>query len=137
MTADAADRAPEPGARRILVVDDDELLQEVAKAALELVGHWQVSTARSGGQAQEQAASEQPDAILLDVMMPGLDGPATVAGLRADPRTRDIPVIFLTAKSPDADLVTWDELELAGVIPKPFDPMTLSAEMAKLLGWAV
>jgi CheY-like chemotaxis protein len=121
--------------RRILLVDDDALLREVAQSALELVGGWQVSTADSGGQAQQQARTERPDAILLDVMMPGLDGPTTVNALRADPVTRDIPIIFLTAKMPSDDLEEWRPLHLAGVIPKPFDPMTLAADMAALLGW--
>ena len=121
--------------RRILVVDDDDLLREVASAALELVAGWRVSTAQSGGQAQLQARAERPDAILLDVMMPGVDGPTTVAALRADPDTRDIPIIFLTAKMPSSDLGEWQPLHLAGVIPKPFDPMTLAADMSRLLGW--
>jgi CheY-like chemotaxis protein len=122
--------------RRVLVVDDDPLLREVAQAALQLVGGWQVSTAQSGPQAQLQALAEHPDAILLDVMMPGVDGPSTVAALRADPATQDIPVIFLTAKMPSEDLEEWRSLRLAGVIPKPFDPMTLASDMAALLGWA-
>ena len=122
--------------RRVLVVDDDPLLREVAQAALQLVGGWQVSTAQSGPQAQLQALAEHPDAILLDVMMPGVDGPSTVAALRADPATQDIPVIFLTAKMPSEDLEEWRSLRLAGVIPKPFDPMTLAGDMAALLGWA-
>ena len=123
--------------RRVLVVDDDELLREVAQTALELVGGWEVVTAQSGTQAHQQALAERPDAILLDVMMPEVDGPSTVAALRADPATRDIPIIFLTAKMPSEDLVEeWRPLRLAGVIPKPFDPMTLASDMAALLGWA-
>ena len=121
--------------RRVLVVDDDELLREVARAALEIVGGWQVTTAHSGTQAQDQAKTERPDVILLDVMMPGVDGPSTVTALRAEPMTRDIPVIFLTAKMPPEDDAVWQALGLAGVIRKPFDPMTLSADMARLLGW--
>lgn len=121
--------------RRVLVVDDDELLREVASYALELIGGWEVSTARSGVEAQASARSDRPDAILLDVMMPGVDGPATVAALRADASTRDIPVIFLTAKLPPDDLGGWGPLGVAGVIGKPFDPMKLAAEMARLLGW--
>lgn len=123
------------GRRHVLVVDDDELLREVAKAALELVGGWRVTTASSGGEARRRAAAEQPDAILLDVTMPGLDGPATVSGLRDELSTRGIPVVFLTAKVPSEDLQEWRELGLAGVIPKPFDPMTLAARMESLLGW--
>jgi CheY-like chemotaxis protein len=124
-----------PLTRRILVVDDDELLREVAKAALEIVGGWQVVTAHSGTEARSQALLQQPDAILLDVMMPGIDGPSTVAALRADPATAQIPVIFLTAKISSDATETWSRLGLAGVIPKPFNPMTLSADMARLLGW--
>ena len=118
------------------MVDDDELLREVAQTALELVGGWEVLTAQSGPQAHQQALAEHPDAILLDVMMPGVDGPSTVAALRADPATRDIPIIFLTAKMPSENQEEWRPLRLAGVIPKPFDPMTLATDMAALLGWA-
>ena len=122
--------------KRVLVVDDDPLLREVAQAALELVGGWEVLTAQSGPQAQQRALTEHPDAILLDVMMPGVDGPSTVAALRSDPATRDIPIIFLTAKVPSENLEEWRSLHLAGVIPKPFDPMTLATDMAALLGWS-
>lgn len=121
--------------RHVLVVDDDELLREVAKAALELVGGWRVTTVRSGGEAQSQAVALRPDAILLDVMMPGLDGPGTVRGLRQDARTHDIPIVFLTAKLSAGKHTAWEHLDLAGVIPKPFDPMTLATDMAHLLGW--
>ena len=126
----------DPVTRRVLVVDDDPLLREVAQTALELVGGWQVVTAQSGPQAQQRALASHPDAILLDVMMPGVDGPSTVAALRSDPATRDIPIIFLTAKMPSEDVPEWRSLRLAGVISKPFDPMTLANEMASLLGWA-
>ena len=121
--------------RRVLIVDDDAMLREVAGVALEVVGGWEVVTAGSGGEAQVVAVDQQPDAILLDVMRPGMDGPSTVARLRANPVTAHIPIIFLTAKvrsTPDA----WPELELAGVIPKPFDPMTLPTQISVLLGWA-
>jgi len=121
--------------RRVLVVDDDEMLREVARVALAAVGGWEVITADSGAEAQRLAASEQPDALLLDVMMPGMDGPTTVLALQQDPSTRHIPVVFLTAKVGGAASDGWDSLPVAGVIPKPFDPMTLSTEVARLLGW--
>ncbi|GAA1431947.1 response regulator [Microlunatus lacustris] len=121
--------------RRVLVVDDDDLLREVAKASLEMVGGWEVLTASSGSEACGVALSESPDALLLDVMMPGMDGPSTVVALRGDPATRDIPVIFLTAKVGGEGHQDWGRLEVAGVIPKPFDPMSLPAEVARLLGW--
>jgi CheY-like chemotaxis protein len=118
--------------RRVLVVDDDELLREVAKAALELVAGWSVSTASSGVEAHEKARLEHPDAIMLDVMMPGQDGPTTLAELRRDEATQDIPVIFLTAKN---NTLGWTDSGLAGVIAKPFDAMRLSAQVSELLGW--
>jgi CheY-like chemotaxis protein len=118
--------------RRVLVVDDDELLREVAKASLELVAGWSVSTAASGAEAQEKARTEQPDAIMLDVMMPGQDGPTTFAQLRGDEATQDIPVIYLTAKN---NTLGWSGSGLAGVIAKPFDAMRLAAQVSELLGW--
>jgi len=121
--------------RRVLVVDDDPLLREVAKVALEMVGGWQVLTAGSGAEAQLVAAEQQPDALLLDVMMPGQDGPTTVLALQRDPRTREIPVVFLTAKAGAATAGDSTGTAVAGVIAKPFDPMTLSVEVARLLGW--
>ena len=121
--------------RRVLVVDDDPLLREVAKAALEMVGGWEVLTASSGVEAVQVATREQPDAMLLDVMMPGQDGPSTLVALQADAGTRHIPVIFLTAKVGGDGHDEWNLAAASGVIGKPFDPMTLSAEVARLLGW--
>jgi len=120
---------------RVLVVDDDDLLREVAKVSLEMVGGWDVLTAGSGSEACAVALEERPDALLLDVMMPGMDGPSTVVALRGDPATRDIPVIFLTAKVGGDGRQEWSHLGVAGVIAKPFDPMSLPAEVAQLLGW--
>lgn len=116
----------------MLVVDDDELLREVAKASLELVAGWSVSTAASGVEAHAKARAEQPDAIMLDVMMPGQDGPTTFAELRRDDATRDIPVIFITAKN---STLGWTDGGLAGVIAKPFDAMRLASQVSELLGW--
>lgn len=121
--------------RRVLVVDDDPLLREVAKASLEMVGGWEVLTASSGAEAVEVALREHPDAMLLDVMMPGQDGPSTLVELRTDAATRDLPVIFLTAKAGGEGRDEWKNTDASGVIGKPFDPMTLSAEVSRLLGW--
>lgn len=137
-TSDGTDRG-DPAqvlpVRRVLVVDDDDAIREVAKVALEIVGGWQVVTAHSGGDAQLKARAELPDAVLLDVMMPGVDGPTTVAIFRDDPATRDIPIVFLTAKLQAGDRRDWADLDLAGVIAKPFDPMTLADDISRLLGW--
>jgi len=119
--------------RRALVVDDDEGIREVATLALELVGGWEVDTAESGEAAWLRAVASPPDVVLLDVMMPEIDGVGTMQRFRSDPRTRDLPVILLTAKSWSATSTDWDDLNLAGVIAKPFDPMTLADQVADLL----
>jgi CheY-like chemotaxis protein len=120
----------------VLVVDDDDHIREVATLALEVVAGWRVISTSSGEAAAQLARDEHPDAVLLDVMMPGVDGPSTAARLRQDPATAEIPVILLTAKNLAVDRRDYSQLELAGMIPKPFDPMTLAGEVARLLGWA-
>ncbi|MFP5282032.1 MAG: response regulator, partial [Actinomycetes bacterium] len=104
-----------------------------ATLALQIVGGWEVDTASSGEAAWRSAVARRPDVVLLDVMMPEVDGVSTITRFRADDRTRDLPVIFLTAKSADAASVEWLDLDLAGVITKPFDPMTLADEVTALL----
>jgi CheY-like chemotaxis protein len=121
--------------RKVLVVDDDDTIREVAKVALEVVGGWHVSTATNGDEASRLAMADQPDVVLLDVMMPALDGPSTAALLHAHPVTRDVPVIFLTAKTPLSDAQLGSVANLAGVITKPFDPMSLATEISRLAGW--
>jgi CheY-like chemotaxis protein len=121
--------------RRLLVVDDDDAIREVAQMALEIVGGFTVDTASSGSDAWTKVQREPPDAVLLDVMMPGMDGPTLLAHFRADPRTRGIPIIFLTAKIQAGDRRDLDGLDIAGVIGKPFDPMKLPDDISRLLGW--
>ena len=123
-------------ARRILIVDDEDDIREVAQVSLELLGHYEVLTASCGRDGVDSARTDQPDAILLDVMMPDLDGPATLAALRADPATRDIPVLFLTAKTQTAEQSRLAELGVAGILTKPFDPLKLAAEVATALRWS-
>ncbi len=122
--------------KRILLVDDENDIREVAAISMQAVGGWQVSSASGGREAVAKALAEQPDAILLDVMMPDLDGPATFKLLQEDDRTRDIPVILLTAKAQAADRRSFDELGVAGVLSKPFDPMSLPDQVAALLAAA-
>ena len=121
--------------RKVLVVDDDDVIREVAKLALEVVGGWQVSTATNGQEAGRLASLDRPDVVLLDVMMPALDGPGTAALLREDPVTRGVPVIFLTAKTPLGDERLESEPNVVGVISKPFDPMMLAQQINRLTGW--
>jgi len=95
-----------------------------------------VVTARSGWEALDRVRDATPDAILLDVMMPGLDGPGTVIRLQADPVTRDIAVVLLTAKVQQSDRSRFADLVgVSGVITKPFDPMALAGQVAAILGW--
>jgi two-component system alkaline phosphatase synthesis response regulator PhoP len=121
--------------KRILVVDDDHSIREVAQMSLEMVGGHDVLTASCGYDAVVRAREARPDAILLDVMMPGLDGPATFRLLQVDPDTCEIPVILLTAKLQPADRARFAEIGVRAVIAKPFDPMTLASEVAEILGW--
>lgn len=121
--------------RRVLVVDDDDAIREVAQMTLELVAGWQVELASSGREAVDLCRADPPDVVLLDVMMPTMDGPATFAELQADARTRGVPVVLLTAKVQPAERRRWEGLGVAGVLTKPFDPLALPDDVADLLGW--
>jgi len=119
----------------VLVIDDDPQIRAVASASLSLVGNWEVLAAASGADGVAQATASGPDAILLDVMMPGMDGPATLRQLQASPATSHIPVIMLTATlGADGGPPVFD-LPVAAVIPKPFDIMGLASQVAAALGW--
>jgi len=122
--------------RRLLVVDDDDDIRALARIALERLGGHEVRDAASGQAALDAAAESAPDAIVIDVMMPGMDGPETVRRLRADPRTAEIPVVLLTAKVQAADRRFFADLDVQGVLPKPFDPLRLAADVADRLGWS-
>ena len=121
--------------RRVLVVDDEEDIREVAQVSLEMMRGWDVSTAASGPEALRMVAEVPPDAVLLDVMMPEMDGPTVVKRLRADPATAAVPVVMLTAKVQSADKRMLSALDVSGVLAKPFDPTALGDQIARLLGW--
>ena len=122
-------------AKRILIVDDEYDIRAVAELALKTVAKWEVLTAASGSEGLNKAITEQPDAILLDVMMPDMDGIATLQALQANPATESIPVILMTAKTQAADQRRFAELGVAGIITKPFKAMQLSAQVVAALGW--
>lgn len=122
-------------AHRILIIDDEEDIREVAALSLETVAGWDVMMASSGAQGLARAVEYQPDAILLDVMMPGMDGPTTFCELRKNPATSRIPVLLLTAKVQASDQRRFADLGVDAVLFKPFDPMTLSTQIAGVLGW--
>ncbi len=114
-------------------MDDEEHIREVAQLCLEAIGGWRVSTASSGSEGLISAQSEQPNAILLDMMMPEMDGLSTLVKLRANTLTKNIPVIFFTAKGYFLDKARLDQLEVIGIIPKPFEPITLAEQIEQLL----
>jgi len=122
-------------AHKILIIDDEDDIREVAALSLESVAGWEVIVASSGAQGLARAIEHKPDAILLDVMMPGMDGPTTFRELRKNPVTAKIPVLLLTAKVQSSDQRRFADLGVEAVLFKPFDPLTLSAEIAGVLGW--
>lgn len=121
--------------RHVLIVDDEEDIREIVQLALETMAGWEVLTAESGSEGLVQAEIQQPDAILLDMMMPDMDGFTTLANLKANPAISNIPVIFITAKGKTVDRNRCAELGAIAIIAKPFDPMTLTAQIAHILGW--
>ncbi|WP_339930186.1 response regulator [uncultured Brevundimonas sp.] len=118
----------------VLCVDDDADILEVVQISLELVGGLTVTGLDSGTRCLAEVVTIQPDLILLDVMMPGMDGPATLMALKAEPELKAIPVIFMTARVQEAEVEQYLALGAVAVIPKPFDPMTLAAQIKTI--WA-
>ena len=117
---------------KLLLVDDEDDIRRVATLSLERVGGWEVVPAGSGAEAVAAAQGGGFDAVLLDVMMPDVDGPATLERLRPM-LGPEVPVVFLTAKVQPADIERLRELGAAGVLAKPFDPMRLPDELAEVL----
>ena len=111
---------------RVLHVDDEPDIREIVEMSLGLNAEFELRAAASGAEAIAIAAEWLPSLILLDVMMPGMDGPTTLTHLRNDPRTADIPVLFMTARAQAREVQQFIALGAHGVISKPFDPMTLA-----------
>ncbi len=120
-----------PPLRRILCIDDERDILDVAQMCLERIGHYEVTCCEDSHKALAQAETIMPDLILLDVMMPGMNGPDTFAILRKSPKTRHIPVIFLTARIQSAEIKAYIKQGIADVIVKPFDAMALSSQIEK------
>lgn len=117
---------------KILYVEDDPDIQEVAKMALEMVGGYTLCVCSSGPEAIAAAQDFQPDIILLDVMMPDMDGPTTLNELRKLPGLVDTPAVFMTAKVMPADIAHYKSMGAADVIAKPFDPMVLATRIGEI-----
>jgi CheY-like chemotaxis protein len=122
----------EPGPRRILLVDDEPEIRAIARMSLEMVGHFEVRDFGSAEEALAAAAVVRPDLILLDVMMPRMDGLQVLARLRRIPVTAGTPVIFMTAKVQPSELAVYVALGAIGVIAKPFSPMALPDDVRRL-----
>ena len=117
---------------RILYVEDEPDIRAIGKMALEAVGGFEVVACASGAEALAAAAAAKPDLLLLDVMMPGMDGPATLKALRATSLNADTPAIFMTAKVQSNEVAHFKALGALAVIPKPFDPMQVSDEIRRI-----
>jgi CheY-like chemotaxis protein len=113
----------------VLCVEDEPDIRLVAQIALETVGGLRVSLCPNGNEAVAMAKALRPDLIVLDVMMPGLDGPGALRALRADPETATIPAVFMTAKVQPAEVEHLRSLGALAVVAKPFDPMTLASQL--------
>jgi CheY-like chemotaxis protein len=124
-----------PG-KRVLVIDDEDDIREVAQASLEIMAGLDVIVACSSQEGLKKAEVEQPDAILLDVMLPDMDGLTVFKHLQANPATRHIPVILLTAKVQISDQRRFAELGVTAMIAKPFKPAKLANQLLEVLGWS-
>jgi CheY-like chemotaxis protein len=118
---------------RALLIDDEEDIRKIGRMSLTAVGKIPTVVAASAAEGLALARAEPPDVILMDVMMPGMDGPTALGELRRDPRLAHIPVVFMTARVQRTDVERYLSLGVLGVIQKPFDPMTLAAEVLRLL----
>jgi len=122
---------------RILIIDDDDDIREVAALTLEATAGWTIYTAPCGRDGIDVALEQKPDAILMDVMMPEMDGPTTFKEMQQIPAIAGIPVVLLTAKVQGVDQRRFAGLGVAAVLFKPFDPLTLAAQICEVLGWQV
>ncbi len=118
---------------KVLLVDDEPHIRRIGELSLKGVGKWTVVLASNGNEALDKVEREMPDVILLDVMMPGMDGQETLVQLRARPAVAHIPIIFMTAKVQKHEVDRYREAGAAGVIPKPFDPMALPSQILDIL----
>jgi CheY-like chemotaxis protein len=123
--------------KQILIVDDEDDIRDVIQASLEEFGGWLTITATSGIEGLQVARTEALDAILLDISMPDMDGLQLCEALQANPATQQIPVIVLTAKALPSDRQRFADLQVAGVITKPFKPRIVWRQVAEILGWHV
>jgi len=125
--------SPSPTKKRILLVDDEAPIRLAVQICLELNNHWEVLVAASGREGLKMAVSEQPDVILLDIVMPEMDGLTFLQKLRSSPSTRSIPVVLLTATAYLIGANLLEQLDVSGVIAKPFQPLLLERQILETL----
>lgn len=118
--------------QHILCIDDEADILEVARMCLETVGGYRVSTCSSGAEAVAKIDAIAPDLIMIDVMMPQMDGPATLLELRKNPALADTPIVFMTARIQPSEITEYLVLGANAVLPKPFDPMALSSQIQEI-----
>lgn len=123
--------------RRVLVIDDDEVVREVVRGCFEDVAGWKVSTASSGQEGLESVLTEKPDAIVLDMIMPRMDGITFLRALSDNPTVYPIPVVLLTARVDLTDPDTFSMMGVCGAIVKPFNPFVLVKQVAEFLDWSI
>lgn len=121
--------------KRVLIIDDEETIQTVVQFGIKMTVGWEVLSAGSGEVGIKTAQLSQPDVILLDVMMPDMDGISTFRELQSHAETQNIPVIFLTAKAQTAEKRQFNEWGVRGVIPKPFNALNLPEQISRILHW--
>ncbi|MEA5477916.1 response regulator [Pseudanabaena galeata UHCC 0370] len=121
--------------KSILLIDDEPNLAQVIAVCLESFKGWKVQIANSGKAGLSIVESLKPDAILLDVMMPEMDGITVFQHLQQNPKIQNIPVILLTAKVQASDRARFAQLDIAGAISKPFEPLQIADQIAQLLNW--
>lgn len=124
-------------AKQILIIDDEDRIRELVQACLEDLGGWGTISAQSASEGLLKAETSSLDAILLDVSMPDMDGFVCFQKLQENPVTRSIPVVLLTAKVLSEDRTRFAQMGVAGIIPKPFNPVTLCEQIAEVLGWSL
>jgi CheY-like chemotaxis protein len=118
---------------KVLIIDDEEDTRSIASMSLSILGGIDVVEAESGEEGIAKAEAEQPDAILLDMMMPVMDGENTLSALQSNAGTQKIPVIFLTAKAMSSEIERLKRMGAAGVLTKPFDPTVLASQVKAIL----
>ena len=121
--------------KTILLIDDEEYICQVVESCVELFSNWQITSTRSGEEGLAASAIAKPDAIVLDMLMPSMDGFAVLKELQADPDLADIPVVLLTARVDLTEPKKIAQLGVQGAISKPFHPTKIASELAKILGW--